>query len=402
MNKKHTLVIDGNYFLFRTLYVLPRNKGKILETKADVGIFVRKLATDFASEIRKFRTMVDQVVFTIDSKSWRKDFYPQSEYKGNRSSDESINWENFVKGGEDFKEFLKSKGVILHKVNGAEGDDLIFAWSVNANYREKPVIVFSGDRDLLQLVNYNQSTRSYTIFYSNTHKKLCVFKGFSDWLEREEHQVTDIFDMQKSVEGDNIIRNGLKSLIKDSKLNLEEIHPGEFAFKKVLTGDAGDNVKPVYYYQVTKEDKTRNYGLSDKKAEMIFREFEKKYGTFKIEYLYDEEYQRQICNLIVKHLNADKMPFDRILQNIKDNTHLVILHQRSIPEEITNQMFELVDQMQDLKIPNFEAISSKDELLKGSSYLTENYRPASSNFFEEGGEEDRSFILKSKPSDSLF
>jgi hypothetical protein len=135
---------------------------------------------------------------------------------------------------------------------------------------------------------------------------------------------------------------------------------------------------------------------------MIFREFEKKYGTFKIEYLYDEEYQRQICNLIVKHLNADKMPFDRILQNIKDNTHLVILHQRSIPEEITNQMFELVDQMQDLKIPNFEAISSKDELLKGSSYLTENYRPASSNFFEEGGEEDRSFILGSKPSDSLF
>jgi DNA polymerase-1 len=245
MNKKHTLVIDGNYFLFRTLYVLPRNKGKILDTKADVGIFVRKLATDFASEIRKFRTMVDQVVFTIDSKSWRKDFYPESEYKGNRSSDESINWENFVKGGEDFKEFLKSKGVILHKVNGAEGDDLIFAWSVNANYREKPVIVFSGDRDLLQLVNYNQSTRSYTIFYSNTHKKLCVFKGFSDWLEREEHQVTDIFDMQKSVEGDNIIRNGLKSLIKDSKLNLEEIHPGEFAFKKVLTGDAGDNVPGI-------------------------------------------------------------------------------------------------------------------------------------------------------------
>ena len=91
-----------------------------------------------------------------------------------------------------------------------------------------------------------------------------------------------------------------------------------------------------------------------------------------------------------------------MMKNIKDNTHLVILHQRSIPEEITNQMFELVDQMQDLKIPNFEAISSKDELLKGSSYLTENYRPASSNFFEEGGEEDRSFILKSKPSDSLF
>lgn len=401
MNKKHTLVIDGNYFLFRTLYVLPRNNGKILHDEADIGVFVRKLATDFASEIRKFRTMVDQVVFTIDSKSWRKDFYPESEYKGNRSSDGAINWENFSKGSEAFKEFIKAKGVILHKVNGAEGDDLIFAWSASCNYREKPVIVFTGDKDLLQLVNYHQSTRSYTIFYSNTNKKLCVFRGFSDWLEREEHNVTDIFDMQKSVEGDNIIRNGLKSLIKDSKLVLEEIHPGEFAFKKVLTGDAGDNVKPVYYYQVIKGDKTRNYGLSDKKAEMIFKEFEKKYGVFKIEYLYDKEYQRQICNLIVKHLNADKMPFDKILQNIKDNTHLVILHQRSIPEEITNQMFELVDKLYDSKISSFEAISSKEELLKGSSYLSENYRPAGSSFFDKG-EEDMSFIVKSKSSDNLF
>jgi uncharacterized protein Yka (UPF0111/DUF47 family) len=96
------------------------------------------------------------------------------------------------------------------------------------------------------------------------------------------------------------------------------------------------------------------------------------------------------------------MPFDKILQNIKDNTHLVILHQRSIPEDITNQMFELVDQMQDSKISNFEAISSKDELLKGTTYLSENYRPAGSNFFDNE-EEDMSFITKSKPSsDSLF
>ena len=51
---RHTFVIDGNYFLFRTLYVLPRKskKAEMLGTEEDTKVFMRKLATDFAYQIR--------------------------------------------------------------------------------------------------------------------------------------------------------------------------------------------------------------------------------------------------------------------------------------------------------------------------------------------------------------
>ena len=92
---RHTFVIDGNYFLFRTLYVLPRKskKAEMLGTDEDAIVFMRKLATDFAYQIRLFDGLIDKVVWTIDSRSWRKDFYPDAEYKGNRKQDTSINWE---------------------------------------------------------------------------------------------------------------------------------------------------------------------------------------------------------------------------------------------------------------------------------------------------------------------
>ena len=61
---RHTFVIDGNYFLFRTLYVLPRKskKGELLGTDEDAQSFMRKLATDFAYQIRLFEGLIDKVV----------------------------------------------------------------------------------------------------------------------------------------------------------------------------------------------------------------------------------------------------------------------------------------------------------------------------------------------------
>jgi len=406
MTKKHTLVIDGNYFFFRTLYALPRGKGKLLDTQNEIGIFVRKLAIDFASEIRRFKPIIDQIVFTIDSKSWRKDFFPESDYKGNREvaeGEETINFENFAKATDEFKNHLKERGVILHKVPGAEGDDLIFAWSANLNFKGKSVIIFTGDRDLLQLVNFNESTNSYTIWYSNTHKKLCVFQGFQAWVDKEDGSVTDIFNMSNSIAGDNAVKLPMKNLIREMKLSVEEIHPSSFGFKKVLTGDSGDNVKSAYWYTVKNEKtgKSRTYGISEKKAEGILEEFEKKHGDFQVEFFFEESYRRQICNLIVKHLNADKMPYEQIMNNVQNNANLVLLHQKAIPESIYNQLFELVEKMQSVLTKDFEKLSSKEELLKGSLYMKETV--AKSDFFSgKDDDDDFSFIIKNDEPKKLF
>ena len=401
---KLTLLIDGNYFLFRSFYVLPKTSGKALDTKKEMDIFVRKLAIDFTSEMRKFRNIVDQVVFTVDSKSWRKDFYPEAEYKANRSESSSVNWDNFHKVSEEFKNILKKKGVILHKVNGAEGDDLVFAWSVNCNLRGKSTIVFSGDKDLIQLVNKNSSTESFTLWYANANKRLVAYEGFIDWLKREDSDVMDIFSMQKSISGDSMLKSQLKQIIAESKLQVEEVNAGDFGFKKVLTGDSGDNVKPVYYYtDINKNDQKRTYGVSEKKAENILLEFEKKYGKFKVEYLYDESYQRHICNLLIKNMSATRMTYEQIHRNLQDNTSLVILHQKSIPEAIYNQLFEHVEGMEDKFIANFDLIATKEEFLKDTDYIDENFKSISSDFFDgESTETDMSFIKGNKPSDNIF
>ena len=171
---RHTFVIDGNYFLFRTLYVLPRKskKAEMLGTEEDANVFMRKLATDFAYQIRLFEGLIDKVVWTIDSRSWRKDFYPEAEYKGNRKQDSSINWANFSKVTEEFTQLLIKQGVIYSKVNGAEGDDLMYAWNTECLANNKSVIMFTGDRDLVQLVDKSTNNNTHTILFSPAHKKL--------------------------------------------------------------------------------------------------------------------------------------------------------------------------------------------------------------------------------------
>jgi len=72
---KHTLLIDGNYFVYSRLFVLPRPKAgeSLVGTPDSKAQFMRKLAIDFASEMRKLQGIVDEVVVAVDSKSWRKD-----------------------------------------------------------------------------------------------------------------------------------------------------------------------------------------------------------------------------------------------------------------------------------------------------------------------------------------
>ena len=107
------MIIDGNHFLFKTLHVLPRSGSQILGTDADVEVYVRKLATDLAYQIRTVEGLIDEIVWTLDSRSWRKDFYPQADYKGTRKQDSKLNWDNFSRATGEFKQILASKGVTI-------------------------------------------------------------------------------------------------------------------------------------------------------------------------------------------------------------------------------------------------------------------------------------------------
>jgi len=404
-NGRHTLVIDGNYFLFRTLHVLPKpSKSKsLLDGDDEVQSFMAKLATDFSYQVRLFDGLIDKIVWTADSRSWRKDFYPEADYKGNRKLDGGINWDNFSKVSEDFISILNRKGVHISKIAGAEGDDLMYAWNTESLANNKSVIMFTGDRDIVQLVN-KSSNGCHTILFSPAHKKLYTYQGFSEWMNADDELVsTDIFDMMKvSVSPENQSKKLLQNLVKKKKVAILEVDPEEFRFMKVLTGDSGDNVSPAYWYTLN----GRRYGISEKKASEIVSEFKQKHGTLSHMYLYNNEYIVDLANIIIRIMKAKHMNREQIISNIRSNVNLMVLSAESIPEGILDDMFKLIESSIHIKNLNLNEISSMKTLLENTSYKTdESSISISSKIFSNDSNDsssDFSFIKDRKTQNKIF
>jgi len=205
---KYTLIVDGNYFLHKTFFISGKIKGSkgalnfIDDPEMDTDILGAKLAMDFAYEVKRFSPILDGIVYCIDSSSWRKDFYPQSntletaesqQYKGNRKRDNSINWKYIYDLHDKFAASLKALGCTISRVDGAEADDLIFAWSAYLNLQNRNSLIFSGDNDLIQLVCDNANGTN-TVYYNKFSKALYSPLGFENWLSETTTQSIDIFD----------------------------------------------------------------------------------------------------------------------------------------------------------------------------------------------------------------
>jgi 5'-3' exonuclease len=404
-NGKHTLVIDGNFFLFRTLHVLPPPaKGKLaLDTKNDVAVYIRKLATDLTYQIRQFEGIIDQVVWTLDSRSWRKDFYPDAEYKGNRTESSTLNWENFSHAIEEFRQILLKKGIIISKVGGAEGDDLIYAWNTECMTNEKSVIMLTGDRDLIQLVHKNEDTGTHAILYSPIHKKLFTPQGFTEWLNTEhENDSNDLFAVLKNqINVEEQVKKHFHTITKN--FDIIEINSNDFSFVKVLTGDGGDNVPSAYWYILTTNGKSRKYGISENKAVKIVDEFKHKNGPLNILYLFNKEYIDDLANITVKIMNAKYMSKETIVQNIINNVNLMILNSKTIPESILDEMFKHIESNISKKNVLSE-ISTMNKLLEGTEYVKEASTKVSASIFKNDSDDDGdfSFIKDKKNTNSLF
>jgi|TARA_R110000796_G_scaffold89773_2_gene193418 5'-3' exonuclease len=406
---RHTFVIDGNYFLFRTLYVLPRKskKSEMLGTDEDATVFMRKLATDFAYQIRLFEGLIDKVVWTIDSRSWRKDFYPDAEYKGNRKQDTSINWANFSKVTEEFTQLLIKQGVIYSKVNGAEGDDLMYAWNTESLANDKSVIMFTGDKDLVQLVNKSQNNNTHTILFSPAHKKLYTYQGFSEWLTTEEKETsTDLFDVLKtSSSPESQSKKLLSSIISKKKVSVIEVDPEDFRFRKVLTGDSGDNVPPAYWHiSAPNGGKPRRYGISEAKATAIIAEFKEKHGSLSHMYLYEDGYITDLANILIRHMKAKHMSREQIISNLKSNVNLMVLSSHTIPEGILDDMFKLVESqinINELSLPN---VSTMKKIVEGTKHDGDDNSAFKASFFKGDADDsdDMSFIKNKTTKGKIF
>jgi 5'-3' exonuclease len=159
------------------------------------------------------------VVFCLEGRSWRKDFY--APYKANRAEaraahtvkeaeEEKIFWEAF----DEFKNFITEKTnctVLQH--NQLEADDLI-AGFIQAHPMAEHVII-STDRDFYQLLASNVKQ----------------YNGVAE----ETHTINGIFD-----------KKGKLVIDKKTKEPKEVPNPEWLLFEKCMRGDTSDNVFSAY------------------------------------------------------------------------------------------------------------------------------------------------------------
>ena len=161
----------------------------------------------------------DHVVFCLEGRSWRKDFYEP--YKKNRTvarqalteaqaEEDALFWEAF----DSLKTFLDEKtNCTVMRHGNLEADDLIAGW-VQAHPDDEHVII-SSDTDFYQLLADNVKQ----------------YNGVSDEL----HTLEGIFD-----------KRGKLVMDKKTKEPKQIPDPEWILFKKCMRGDSTDNVFSAY------------------------------------------------------------------------------------------------------------------------------------------------------------
>ena len=209
---KYALIDTANTF-FRARHIASRNS----DTWEKIGMALHLTMASTNQIVRKFG--IDHVVFCLEGRSWRKDFY--TPYKKNRVVDtmsqteaeveeNKMFWETY----ETFTTYLKEKtNVSVLRDPKAEADDLI-ARFIHLHPDDEHFII-SSDTDYVQLITENVKQ------YNGVANQLITLEGYFD-------------DKGK--------------IVKDKKTKEPKLleDPKYLLFKKCMRGDGTDNVFSAY------------------------------------------------------------------------------------------------------------------------------------------------------------
>jgi DNA polymerase I len=144
-DKPTLMLLDGNSLAYRAFYALPAENFKTqggLTTNAVYGftaMLINLLRDESPTHVA--------AAFDVSRQTFRSERYP--EYKANRSSTP----DEFRGQIDVTKEVLAALGITVLAEAGFEADDLIATLATQADKEGYRVLVVTGDRDALQLVN---------------------------------------------------------------------------------------------------------------------------------------------------------------------------------------------------------------------------------------------------------
>lgn len=238
-----TLIVDGNWLLMSRFYVMTEYF-KIDNDDETKELGTEKLASLLAQSIsvtlRKFNNIIDNIILVSDIKTWRKELTKPSsfkavDYKGNRSQDAKLDMKYVFKSIDILFDRFTELGITASRVSGAEGDDWCWYWSKNLTDKGINTILWTTDEDIKQLVDLHPVNGSFTAWYND--KSGIVFNKS---IEHDYNNDIDFFLVQ---EFNNYTYNNIKKL---PNIKINYIEPHDIIVKKILLGDAGDNIMPIF------------------------------------------------------------------------------------------------------------------------------------------------------------
>ncbi len=353
--KKSTMLFDGNHFLHRALGVAGNAKhaecGQQLDfigdPEGDKRMLLSKMCDMFGAEVSRFSAVVDRVAYCVDSSSWRKVAFPDDGYKGNRVKSSDVNWQGVTLAYEEFQAGLTSAGVSVVKAPGAEGDDLLFYLSQTFNCGGVSTVVVTGDNDLLQLIGKDKATGAFTVVYNKTQNELSVFQGFRSFVAAKSMpQEFDVFSEPAFSD------EGWEDVIKLLRAQIVEVDPARFVFSKVLTGDAGDNVRSVF--QRVKDTKAgpMTYRFTEKMAANVLSRYERRHMFFGQHQMFDDKCIAEVASLVAEEakVTEEEGGVQPIVERWKKNRDLVYLHANCIPPNVLSAMEKAVERMSSFNV----------------------------------------------------
>jgi len=372
------ICIDGNYIFHKTFGIFAGygeniDPGEILKTKEQQSSFIRKVSTDLISFLKMLPTG-GRLVFTADSRSWRKDVKIENGAYKTRIKDEKIDWGIFFKLIHSFGSHLEKNGFIFSKVEGAEGDDLLLFWSKEFNKNGENCIIVTGDKDLYQLVSTENGV--WTSVWNNKSKDnlLTVSPNWSeDWLNQKEE--VSIFNMGFTISPE---RDKIKTFLK--KVEIQTINNKDFIFKKILMGDKGDSVPSVW----DQEKSGKIFKFTETKAEAAYSHFlQSEWSSLKIEDMMTNiEYLSWLSGLVLKLSKSidSNQNREKVMLNILRNFKLMWLNEKVIPEKIIEFCNDEVKR--GISLERRSITMDRIKILEGSEWINVDYKPKGFDPFE--------------------
>jgi 5'-3' exonuclease len=373
------ILCDGNYIFHKTFGIFSGygnvDPAKVLGKKSDQAMFIRKVSTDLCAALKSLPSG-GRLIFTADSRSWRRDIeIEDGGYKSNRVKNENVDWTIFFQLLEEFGIQLEKMGFIFSKVPGAEGDDLLYAWSKKLNEAGEDCIIISGDKDLHQLTRLENN--NWTITWNNNNKKnvLTVPQNWeSGWLLKEED--ASIFNMGSSISPD---KERLKSLV--SKCETNEVDRYQFILNKMFIGDKGDAVPSVW--EVKSGGKTN--GFTPKKSETLIQSIaESEWSSHLIGQMLENESFVDWTSGCILRLMKDIDSKDnraKVSKNILRNYKLMWLDDSVIPSEVMENMLNEVSR--GLSIEKRNITLDRIKILEGTNWVSQTYQPSTFDPFAD-------------------